>query len=221
VTAPRLIVLATSNPGKVRELEALLSDWITTKYTKHTKDDDGDGTAAGLAVRLALIGEVADGGEIPEPFTTFRENAAYKARVAAQRSGEWALGEDSGLAVDALAGRPGVYSARLAGKGQSDARRVALLLEMMRDVPAPRRTARFHCAVALASPEGLLGEWQGVCEGRIAEAARGEQGFGFDPVFIPDGETRTMAELTPDEKNAVSHRGRAMRRMAEELRGML
>jgi len=219
VTAPRLIVLATSNPGKVRELEALLSDWITTKYTKHTKGRHGGGTRP--AVRFAVLSDIAGPLEIPEPFATFRENAAFKARVAAERSGEWALGEDSGLQVDALAGRPGVYSARFAGKGQPDARRVALLLAMMREVPAPRRTARFHCAVALASPEGLLGEWQGVCEGRIAEAARGEGGFGFDPVFIPDGETRTMAELAPEQKNAISHRGRAMRRMAEALRGML
>jgi XTP/dITP diphosphohydrolase len=219
VTPPRLIVLATSNAGKVRELELLVDDWITTKYTKYTKGRQGDGSRP--AVRLALLREVGGDDVMPEPFATFRENAAYKARTAAQRSGEWALGEDSGLQVDALGGRPGVYSARFAGRGQPDARRVQLLLEMLRDVEEGRRTARFRCAVALASPEGMIGEWEGVCEGRIAEAARGEGGFGYDPIFVPEGEARTMAELTREEKNSISHRGRAMRRMAEELEGML
>jgi XTP/dITP diphosphohydrolase len=200
VSAPRSIVLATNNPGKARELEALLG---------------------GLSLRLALVRDVCGAVDIAEPFATFRENAAYKARVAARLAGEWALGEDSGLAVDALAGRPGVYSARFAGKGEPDERRVGLLLGMLRGTPAPRRAARFCCAIALASPEGAVGEWQGVCEGRIAESARGEGGFGFDPVFIADGQTRTNAELTSDEKNAISHRGIAMRALARDLAGLL
>ena len=220
----RLIVLATSNAGKVRELEALLSDWMTTKHTRYTKWTEtthGGGEERGPGLRFALLRELVGACEIPEPFATFRENAAYKARVAAERSDEWALGEDSGLVVDALAGRPGVYSARFAGKGEPDARRVAFLLDLLRDVPEARRTARFHCAVALASPEAILGEWEGVCEGRIAEAARGERGFGYDPAFIPDGETRTIAELTSDEKNAISHRGCAMRKVAQGLAQLL
>jgi len=92
---------------------------------------------------------------------------------------------------------------------------------MMRDVPQERRTARFHCALALASPSGQLGEWEGVCEGRIAESARGSEGFGFDPIFVADGQTRTNAELSPEEKNAISHRGIAMRRFAADLPRML
>jgi XTP/dITP diphosphohydrolase len=200
VSRPRLIVLATNNPGKARELEALL---------------------AGLPVRLALLRDAYGAVDIPEPFATFRENAAYKARVAARLAGEWALGEDSGLAVDALAGRPGVYSARFAGKGEPDERRVELLLEVLQGTPAARRTARFRCAIALASPKGVLGEWEGVCEGRIAERARGAGGFGFDPVFIAEGQTRTNAELAPEEKNAISHRGIAMRALAAHLPGLL
>ena len=198
--AARLIVLATANRAKAVELEALL---------------------AAMPVRLALLEEAAGRRDIAEPFATFRESAAYKARRAAQLTGEWSLGEDSGLEVDALAGRPGVYSARLAGKGAPDERRIALLLRMLEGVPAERRTARFRCALALAAPEGLLGQWQGVCEGRIAERPRGERGFGFDPVFVAGGETRTNAELTAEEKNALSHRGMAMRQFAAELAGLI
>ena len=148
----RRIVLATGNPGKAGELETLLR---------------------GLPVQCVLLRELAGGLDVPEPFATFVENAAYKARFAARLGREWALGEDSGLDVDAMAGRPGVYSARFAGHRRPDSERVGLLLNMMMDVPPARRTGRFHCALALASPEGLLGQWHGLCEGRIAEAPRG------------------------------------------------
>ncbi len=196
----RLIVLATSNRGKVAELEPLL---------------------AGLPIRLALLGDIVEAAQIPEPFATFRENAVHKARTAARLSDAWALGEDSGLEVDALGGRPGVYSARFAGQGRPDAERVALLLRLLANVPPERRTARFRCAVALASPAGRLGTWEGRSEGRIAEAPRGEGGFGYDPVFLAAGMDRTNAELSREEKNCLSHRGEAMRKLREALPGLL
>lgn len=197
---PRLIVLATSNRGKAVEMSEL---------------------CRGLSVELAVLTDILGQIEIAEPFSTFRENAAHKALVAAALSDAWALGEDSGLEVDALGGRPGVYSARLAGKQAPDANRVQLLLTMLAGVPPEARTARFHCAMALASPDGLLGEWQGECEGRIAEVPCGEAGFGFDPVFVPVGAARTMAELSTEEKNAISHRGNALRQFLADLPRLL
>lgn len=196
----RLIVLATSNRGKVVEISELCH---------------------GLPIELALLTDVVGPTDIPEPFTTFRENAANKALVAAALSNTWAIGEDSGLEVDALGGRPGVYSARFAGKGSPDQERVRLLLKMLVGVPPDRRTARFRCAMALASPNRLLGEWQGPCGGTIAEAPRGSGGFGFDPVFIPDGMSRTMAELSTEEKNSLSHRGNALRQLLTDLPRLL
>lgn len=195
-----LIVLATRNRGKVVELRGLL---------------------VGLPVGLALLGDVASATDIAEPFSTFRENAAHKAVRAAHIGGEWALGEDSGLEVDALAGRPGVYSARFAGKGAPDEERIRLLLAMMSGVPEERRGARFRCSVALAGPQGLLGQWEGLSEGRITTQPRGDGGFGFDPVFIARGMDRTNAELSSEEKNRISHRGQAMRKLAQALPGIL
>jgi XTP/dITP diphosphohydrolase len=200
VSESRLLVLATGNAGKARELEALLG---------------------GLQLRVTLLRDVAGPTEIPEPFATFRENARRKAEVAARIAGEWALGEDSGLSVEALQGRPGVYSARFAGAGQPDAERVALLLRMLEGVPEPHRTARFHCALCLAAPHGVLGEWEGLCEGTITSEPRGQGGFGYDPIFVPRGQARTSAELAPDGKNAISHRGLAMRRFVAEVPRLL
>jgi XTP/dITP diphosphohydrolase len=196
----RLIVLATANRGKVVELAELCRN---------------------LPVKLALLGDMLQDASIPEPFATFHENAAHKALTAAILSNAWALGEDSGLEVDALGGRPGVYSARFAGKASPDRDRVKLLLASMADIPPDRRTAHFRCAMALASPGGLLGEWHGECEGRVAEAPRGAGGFGFDPVFIAAGESRTMAEMSTEEKNAISHRGNALRQLLADLPRLL
>ncbi len=199
-SAERLIVLATSNRGKVVEVAEL---------------------CRGLPVELALLTDILGPTDIPEPFSTFRENAAHKALTAAALSDAWALGEDSGLEVDALGDRPGVYSARFAGKHAPDPERVQLLLKMLASVPADRRAARFRCAMALAAPDRLLGQWQGECEGRIAEAPRGSRGFGFDPAFIPAGKSRTMAELSTQEKNSLSHRGNALRRFLADLPRLL
>ncbi|MGQ9731832.1 MAG: RdgB/HAM1 family non-canonical purine NTP pyrophosphatase [Candidatus Zipacnadales bacterium] len=199
-SATRLVVLSTGNPSKARELERLCN---------------------GLPVRFTLLREIVGEADLPEPFTTFRENALYKACITARLSNEWALGEDSGLAVDALGGRPGVYSARFAGSERTDDERIALLLRMLDGVPPNRRTARFRCAIALAAPDGILGQWEGVCEGTVADAPRGQRGFGYDPIFFARGQARTNAELTLDEKNAISHRGMAIRQLVAELPRLL
>jgi XTP/dITP diphosphohydrolase len=187
--APRLL-LATSSRKKLDELEAIL---------------------AGLPVTLVTPGDVELDLEVEETGETFRDNAVLKAERYAQEAGLPALADDSGLEVDALGGAPGVRSARYAGPGATDADRIALVLDRLADTPAPRRTARFRCVIALATPEGLVGTVEGTCEGRIAPAPRGTGGFGYDPVFLLPDQGRTMAELTPDEKHAVSHRGRAGR----------
>jgi len=154
----------------------------------------------------------------PETGATFAANAVAKARHVAEATGLSAVADDSGLEVDALGGEPGIRSARFAGEGATDEDRYRKVLCLMEDVPDDRRRARFRCAAAFAAPEGdeLLAE--GVCEGRIARDAAGTGGFGYDPIFIPEGHECTMAQLTADEKHAISHRGRALRRLATLLR---
>ena len=144
-----------------------------------------------------------------ETETTYRGNALLKARAAARLTGAWSLGDDSGLEVDALGGAPGLHSARYGGPGLDDAGRCALLLEALADVPDARRTARFRCVIALVDPHGR--EWvvEGVAEGVIIHAARGENGFGYDPLFYSPPLGKTFAELDDTEKADVSHRGRA------------
>ncbi|MFU8894978.1 MAG: RdgB/HAM1 family non-canonical purine NTP pyrophosphatase [Gammaproteobacteria bacterium] len=193
----RRIVLATGNAGKAREIGAMLAP-------------------AGIdIISQAEFGlESAD-----ETAVTFVENALLKARHAAAGSGLAAIADDSGLVVDALGGAPGVHSARYAGDG-GDAANIRKLLAELRDVPAARRGARFICvAVLLRHPEDPLplvceGRWEGV----IAPAPRGEAGFGYDPVFLPRGETRSAAELPAAEKNRLSHRGHAFKALLARLR---
>uniref|UniRef100_A0A7C2WE21 dITP/XTP pyrophosphatase n=1 Tax=Thermorudis sp. TaxID=1969470 RepID=A0A7C2WE21_9BACT len=190
----RRVVLASSNPGKLRELQSLLPPEVEVV------------SAAEAGVTLP-----------PETGSTFAENALLKARAAAQQSGLIAIADDSGLEVDALGGEPGVRSARYAGPRASDADNIALLLKRLEGVPEGRRTARFRAAVALVAPGGseFLGE--GVLEGQIVHAPRGQGGFGYDPVFQPLGENRTVAEMTLEEKNRVSHRAQALRQVIEAL----
>lgn len=152
------------------------------------------------------------GAALPEETeTTYRGNALLKARAAAQLTGAVALADDSGLEVDALGGAPGVYTARFGGPGLDDAGRVALLLAHLRGVPPARRTARFRCVIAIVTPDGDERLAEGIAEGVIAEAPRGRGGFGYDPVFVHPPLGRTFAELAPDEKARVDHRGAAMR----------
>ena len=194
---PRLL-LATNNPGKVRELRRLL---------------DGCGFELVTPADLGLAIEPAESG------STYAENAVLKARTFATAAGCLALADDSGLEVDALGGAPGIHSARFGGPGLDDAGRVHYLLQKLGDTPHDRRTARFRAVVALASPEGTLGVFDGSQEGRIATAPRGERGFGYDPVFVGEG-GRTNGELDEQEKDAVSHRGQAARAAAAYLRDL-
>jgi XTP/dITP diphosphohydrolase len=188
-------LVASTNAGKIAEVRTVLAHLCVE--------------AVGLDAYPGFQGT-------PEPYLTFMENARYKALEAATFAGCLALADDSGLEVAALDGRPGVLSARYAA---DDAARIARLLDEMHDLRNGQRAARFVCALALAAPTGLMGEWLGVCEGEIAEAPRGCQGFGFDPVFVHEG--RTFAELSRAEKNVVSHRGHALRAMAADLPSLL
>lgn len=183
----RVLTLATANDHKAREMASILAGY-------------------GWEIAPAPAGVA----EAPETGDTFAENARIKARAVAAAVGGVALADDSGLAVDALHGEPGVRSRRWAGERATDADRVALLLEALRGVAPERRTARFICAVCIAAPDRVLWEGSGTVEGIITEAPRGANGFGYDPVFEVCGTGRTMAEWTPEEKNAASHRGRAL-----------
>lgn len=195
------LVFATRNAGKLRELRELLS---------------------GLpALELLSLDDFPNApAELPETGDTFAENAQSKALAALQATGLAALADDSGLEVDALDGRPGVRSARYAGSDATDAERVAKLLQELSAVPDARRSARFRCVIALVTPErpDLAELREGCCEGTILRAPRGDQGFGYDPVFFVPALGRTFAEVSGSEKHRHSHRGRAMDAMAELLR---
>ncbi len=204
----RSIILATANPGKLREMRQVL---------------------AGLPVRLRGLGELPGIPAPAETGATFAENARLKADFYARETGTWCLADDSGLVVDALAGAPGVLSARFAaeeippgtGRGEIDAFNTAKLLRLLADAPGEQRGARFVCCVALADGERTLLEARGTVEGRIAHEPAGENGFGYDPVFVVPELGRTMAQLSSAEKNAISHRGQAVRRFARRLEALL
>jgi XTP/dITP diphosphohydrolase len=190
---PKTIVFATRNPGKLRELEALV---------------------APLGVRLKSLLDFGD-LEVVEDADTFEGNAEKKARAALEISGLPSVGDDSGLEVDALGGAPGVRSARFAGDGHDYPANNRKLLEVLRGVS--QRSARFRCVMVYLSPEGERLVAEGRCEGRILEAPRGAEGFGYDPLFLVEETGKTMAELAMAEKNRVSHRGRAFAALAEVL----
>ncbi|HIJ97243.1 MAG TPA: XTP/dITP diphosphatase [Desulfuromonadales bacterium] len=190
------LLVATRNRGKIAEINALL---------------------AGLVDRIFSAADFADFPETVEDGTTFEENALKKAREAACFSGLPSLADDSGLVVDELGGRPGVYSARFAGDGANDAANNARLLEECRGIPAERRQAAFVCVLAFVTPEGSERTFSGRVGGRILEHARGTGGFGYDPLFQVDGSDRTMAELELEQKNCVSHRAQAFRLFREYL----
>jgi XTP/dITP diphosphohydrolase len=196
------LVLATTNRGKVRELRRLLA---------------GCGWEILTPQDIGLILHVEESGQ------TYAENARRKAEAYARASGLVALADDSGLEVDALGGAPGVHSARYAGQDTTHADKMGMLLAELRGVPDDRRTARFRAVIAIATPDGRTVTCEGVCEGRIARAPRGTGGFGYDPIFLVEGGSRTMAELSDEEKNRISHRARAaaaacavLRRLADE-----
>jgi XTP/dITP diphosphohydrolase len=184
------LLLATRNRGKLAELQRLLADAVP-------------------GVEVVGLDAVSAFPEAPETGATFAENAVAKARDAARASGLPAVADDSGLSVDALNGMPGVLSARWSGRHGDDDANTALLLGQLADVPDERRGAAFVCAAALATPDGeehvLERQWRG----RLIREKRGSNGFGYDPVFVPEGLTVTSAELAPEEKDARSHRGQA------------
>lgn len=194
------LLLATHNPGKIREYRALLAD---------------------LPVTVLSLAEAGIELEVPETGTTFAENAVLKARAYAKHSGHWAWADDSGLEVDALGGRPGVYSARYAGPQASDEERHRRLLAELQAFPPEQWTARFRCVIAIARPDGALLTAEGTVEGHITDRPRGEHGFGYDPIFYLPSHKATMAELPPAEKNRISHRGQAARQAKALLRTWL
>jgi XTP/dITP diphosphohydrolase len=198
----RRVLLATANQHKLAELRRLLAAAGVTGFT-----------VLGLPDLAGYQSPVEDG-------VTFEDNALIKARAAVAASGLPALADDSGLCVDALNGMPGVFSARWCGRHGDDAANLRLVLAQVADVPDARRGVQFDCAAALVLPSGqehvLRASWRGT----LARAARGVNGFGYDPIFVPCGETRTSAELDADEKDAMSHRGQALRALLPRLRAL-
>jgi XTP/dITP diphosphohydrolase len=164
----------------------------------------------GPSFELLDLSSVPALGEVEETGTTFEENAALKALAASAHFGGWVLADDSGLEVDALSGAPGVYSARFSGEGATDASNRALLLEKLAGVPSNQRSARFRCVIALARGGEVLAHFSGAVEGAIIQSEKGEGGFGYDPLFVPEGFGETFAELGAETKNRLSHRGRAL-----------
>ncbi len=194
------LLIATHNKGKVREYKKLLSD---------------------LPLEITYLDELGVEEEIEETGSTFEENARIKALGYARLTGMLTWADDSGLEVDALGGRPGVHSARYAGPGASDEDRYRKLLSEMEDVPDEARTARFRSVVAIATPEGKVWTTSGKCEGVIAREPRGHFGFGYDPIFHLPELGKRMAELTPEQKNQISHRGEASRKAKKLLKELL
>jgi len=193
---PRLL-LATNNQGKVREYRSLLKDLPYPLVTL---------AEAGITTVVAEVGQ------------SMEANARLKAAALAKESGLLALADDSGLEVDALGGEPGRLSARYAGENASDSDRISYLLSRLKDVSWQKRTARFRCVIAVATPEGRVELCPGVCEGFITFEPKGEQGFGYDPIFYFPELGKTMAELPLEVKNQVSHRGKAARQVPAALK---
>ena len=200
VPARARVVLATRNAHKIAELSRILGD-------------------AGVGVTLAGLDEFPGAPEVPETGLTFADNSLLKARAIASFTGLPAIADDSGLAVDALHGMPGVFSARWSGKHGDDQANLDLVLGQLADVE--QRGAQFVCVAALVAPGGQERTVTGVLHGSLARAQRGSNGFGYDPIFVPDGEQRTTAEMTPEEKDAISHRGRAFRALAPRIAAAL
>ena len=198
----REILLATANPSKAREMEQILGG-------SHPD------------VRWRRLSEWPDWPEPVEDGETLRANAELKARYYAKRSGLWTIADDSGLEVDALGGEPGVRSARYAGEPKDDGRNNALLIDRLAGVPEAERSARFRCCVVLADGDQVLASAEGAVEGRIIDTPRGDNGFGYDPHFYVEARQATAAEMTAAKKNAISHRGQALRQLGERLNEIL
>ncbi len=196
----KILVLATRNPGKLRELKALLQD---------------------LDLEVKGLEEFLEAPEVIETGQTFFENAFQKAREIALATGHLAMADDSGLEVDALGGAPGVFSARYAGPKASDEENIKKLLKELEGVPLERRTARFRCVIVVYHPSGHWFKAEGTWEGLIALEPRGEGGFGYDPVFLIPDLGKTAAEIPPELKNQLSHRAKALAEMKYKLPSFL
>ncbi|GAB7048110.1 RdgB/HAM1 family non-canonical purine NTP pyrophosphatase [Catenuloplanes indicus] len=194
------LLLATRNAKKLTELQSIL-----------------DAALGASRVQLVGLDSVPEYPEVPESGLTFGENALIKAREGVRHTGLPTVADDSGLTVDALSGMPGVFSARWSGRHGDDRANTDLVLAQIGDVPEQHRGAAFVCAAALVLPGGKEHLVDGRMTGRLLRAPRGEGGFGYDPVFIADGQQKTNAELTPEEKNAISHRGKAFRALAKVI----
>jgi XTP/dITP diphosphohydrolase len=197
VPFPERLAIASKNPHKLRELGRICHDWPVEWLTVQNHPGPWP--------------------DVDEPHDTYLPNALEKARAVAEVLGVPAIADDSGIEVDALDGGPGPRSARFAGEAASDADNLAKLIGLVADVEPGARTARYRCVAAIAWPDGRTMHAEGTCEGTLITRPRGERGFGYDPVFVPEGEHRTMAELSDEEKDAISHRGRAFRALAELL----
>jgi len=197
------ILVASTNPGKLAEIRAMLD----------------------LAVELVGLKDFPNIGEIEEDGQTFAENARKKATGYAKATGLWTIADDSGLLIDVLRGEPGVKSARFAGitgdRKLVDKRNIEKVLRLLKDVPKEKRTARFVCCLCLASSDKILAETQGTIEGVIIDAPMGENGFGYDPIFFVTKLNKTVAQLASDEKNLISHRGNAIRKLKPLLKQLL
>ncbi|TMU85740.1 XTP/dITP diphosphatase [Bacillus sp. BHET2] len=186
------VIIATKNSGKAKEFQQMFAPY---GYEVQTLLD------------LLHIEDVEETGE------TFEENAILKAETVAKELGELVIADDSGLAIDALEGRPGVYSARYAGLEKSDEANMEKVLSELQSVEESERTARFHCVLAIAGPDMETKTVTGTCEGMILKEKRGSNGFGYDPIFFVPTLQKSMAELTPDEKSQISHRGHALKKL--------
>jgi XTP/dITP diphosphohydrolase len=197
VDFPERLAIASRNAHKLREIRGICADWPVRWVTVETHDGDWP--------------------EVEEPHDSYLHNAFEKAHAVAQALGVPAVADDSGIEVDALGGAPGPRSARYAGERASDADNLRQLLAALKGVPGPGRTARYRCVAAVAWPDGREVHAEGVCEGTLGTRPRGSGGFGYDPLFVPAGWDRTMAELAPEQKGRISHRGQAFRALRQVL----
>lgn len=194
------VIIATKNRGKAKEFVEMFEP-------------------LGYSVKTLLdYPEIED---VEETGTTFEENAVLKAETVSKLLGKVVISDDSGLMVDALEGRPGVYSARYAGEQKNDQENMDKVLKELEGVPLEERTARFCCTLAIANPESGTQTFTGNCEGTILEEKRGEYGFGYDPIFFVAEEGKAMAELPPEKKNSISHRANALKKLKEQLSNVL
>jgi XTP/dITP diphosphohydrolase len=190
------VIIATKNRGKAREFVEMFAD---------------------LKLEVLTLLDLPEESDIEETGTTFAENAALKAEAIAKKYDAIVIADDSGLVIDALDGRPGIYSARYAGENKDDEANIDKVLDEMKHIPSEKRTARFLCVLALSVPQKDL-EWiSGSCEGKILFSRQGTNGFGYDPIFYVEEKGKSMAQLSPEEKNQISHRANAMRKLKKVL----